>query len=328
VSSRTRVLVFVLCTVGAAAVAAGVVAWAALKDDSTEPVRPAGSQLRLATANKPYLVYQHVARDAHYAEVAIASLRRPSDPPTYTGLVCERVYASAGRGVCLVPKQEPLGSAVRARLFDQDFRADRSVRLDGIASRTRVSADGRYGAATTFVAGHSYKDVGFSTNTALIDLDTGKVLANLEKFAVTRDGKPFEAIDFNFWGVTFAPDDRHFYATLQTSGDIYLVEGDLQARTARVVAKDVECPSLSPDGKRIAFKHREGGRWRLTVLELAGGRRTPLAEKRSVDDQVEWLDDGHLVYGHLGDLWTVPADGSGRPSLYLRDALSPAVVRS
>jgi hypothetical protein len=322
------VLVFVLCTVGAAAVAVGFVAWNALEDDSAEPVRPASSQLRLATANKPYLVYQHVARDAHYAEVAIASLQRPNAPPTYTGLVCERVYASAGRGVCLVPKQEPLGSAVRARLFDRDFRADRSVRLDGIASRTRVSADGRYGAATTFVAGHSYKDVGFSTNTSLIDLDTGKVLANLEKFAVTRDGKPFEAIDFNFWGVTFAPDDRRFYATLQSAGDIYLVEGDLQTRTARVVAKDVECPSLSPDGKRIAFKHRKGGHWRLTVLELGSGRRTPLAEKRSIDDQVEWLDDGRIVYGHLGDLWTVPADGSGRPSLYLRDALSPAVVRS
>jgi hypothetical protein len=322
------VLVFVLCTVGAAAVAAGVVAWAALKNDSTEPVRPAGSQPRLATASKPYLVYQHVARDAHYAEVAIASLQRPSDPPTYTGLVCERVYASAGRGVCLVPKQEPLGSAVRARLFDQDFRVDHSVRLDGIASRARVSAHGRYGAATTFVAGHSYKDVGFSTSTSLIDLDSGKKLADLEKFAVTRDGKPFEAIDFNFWGVTFAPDDRHFYATLQTSGDIYLIEGDLQTRTARVVAKDVECPSLSPDGRRIAFKHREGGRWRLTVLELAGGRRTALAEKRSIDDQVEWLDDAHIVYGYLGDLWTVPTDGSGRPSVYLRDALSPAVVRS
>jgi P pilus assembly chaperone PapD len=62
-TSRARVLVFVLCTVLAAAVAAGVVAWAALKNDSSEPVRPASSQLRLATANKPYLVYQHVARD-------------------------------------------------------------------------------------------------------------------------------------------------------------------------------------------------------------------------------------------------------------------------
>jgi WD40-like Beta Propeller Repeat len=327
-SSRARALVFVLCTVGAAAVAAGVVAWSALKNDSSEPVRPASSQLRLATANKPYLVYQHVARDSHYAEVAIASLQRPSDPPTYTGLVCERVYASAGRGVCLVPKQEPLGSAVRARLFDQDFRADDSVRLDGIASRARVSADGRYGAATTFVAGHSYKDVGFSTNTSLLDLDTGKVLTNLEKFAVTKDGKPFDAIDFNFWGVTFAPDGRHFYATLQTAGDIYLVEGDLRARTARVVAQDVECPSLSPDGKRIAFKHRQGSRWRLTVLDLASGRRTPLGEKRSIDDQVEWLDDAHIVYGYLGDLWTVPADGTGAASVYLRDALSPAVVRS
>jgi hypothetical protein len=321
-------LVFVVLTAGAFAVGAAFVAWSALKSDPPEPVRPASSDLRLATANKPYLVFQHVARDAHYAEVAIASLDRPADPPTYTGLVCERVYASARRGVCLIPKQEPLGSAVNARLFDQDFRAERSVRLVGISSRTRVSPDGRYGAATTFVAGHSYKDDGFSTSTSLIDLETGKVVGDLEKFAITRNDKPFDAIDFNFWGVTFAPDGRHFYATLQTSGDIYLIEGDVQTKTARVVAKDVECPSLSPDGKRIAFKHREGSRWRLHVLDLASGKRTPLAEKRSIDDQVEWLDENRIVYGHLGDLWVVPADGSGQPTIYLHDALSPAVVRS
>jgi hypothetical protein len=322
------VLVFVLVTAGAVAVAAAFVAWAALKSDAPEPVRPASSDLKLATANKHYLVFQHVARDSHYAEVAIASLERPGDAPTYTGLVCERVYASAGRGVCLVPKQEPLGSAVNARVFDQEFRPEGSVRLDGIASRTRVSPDGRYGAATTFVAGHSYKDTGFSTNTSLIDLEQGKVVGDLEKFDITRNGKPFEAIDFNFWGVTFAPDSRTFYATLQSSGDIYLIEGDVEKQTARVIAPDVECPSLSPDGRQIAFKHREGTRWRLHVLDLASGHRTPLAEKRSIDDQVEWLDASHILYGYLGDVWVVPADGGGQPAIYLRDALSPAVVRS
>ncbi len=321
-------LAFAALTVAALFAAVGYVVWSALKTDSSPPVRPTSSALQLATAHKPYLVYQHVARGPHYAEVAIAPIAQASARPTFTGLVCERVYASAGKGICLIPKQEPLGSAVTARLFGPDFRPTGSARLDGFASRARVSPTGRYGAATTFVSGHSYKEDGFSTTTSLIDLDSGKILADLEKFAITKDGKPFESIDFNFWGVTFAPDDRHFYATLETAGDIYLIEGDVQARTARVIGKDVECPSLSPDGTRIAYKLRGDGGWRLHVLDLESGRRTPLAEARSIDDQVEWLDDQRVLYGRLGDLWVVRADGGGRPRVYLRDALSPAVVRS
>jgi hypothetical protein len=320
-------LAFGVLTGGALLAAVAYVAWAALKTEEREPVRPASAELKLATARTPYLVYQHVARGPHYGEVAVTPLEGPGTP-IFTGLVCERVYASAGRGICLVPKQEPLGSAVTARFFDADFRPRDSARLDGIASRARVSSRGRYGAATTFVAGHSYRDEGFSTLTSVIDMHDGKVVADLEDFEVTRSGKPFEAIDFNFWGVTFAPDEKRFYATLQTSGDLYLVEGDIDARTAKVVAEDVECPSLSPDGRRIAFKQRQGGRWRLHVLHLGRGNRTPLAETRSVDDQVEWLDDGRILYGYQGHVWAVPADGRGRPSIYVHDALSPAVVRS
>jgi hypothetical protein len=64
------------------------------------------------------------------------------------------------------------------------------------------------------------------------------------------------------------------------------------------------------------------------VLDLATGRKTPLAETRSVDDQVEWLDGGRILYGLNGDLWAVRADGSGQPRVYVHDALSPAVVRA
>lgn len=320
-------LAFGVLTGAALLAAVGYVAWAALKTDERDPPRPASAELKLATARTPYLVYQHVERGPHYGEVAVAPLDAPGTP-VFTGLVCERVYASAGRGICLVPKQEPLGSAVTARLLDEEFRPIDSTRLDGIASRARVSSRGRYGAATTFVAGHSYRDQGFSTLTSIIDMHDGKVLAELEDFDVTRDGKPFESVDFNFWGVTFDPDETRFYATLQSAGHLYLVEGDIDARTAKVIAEDVECPSLSPDGQRIAFKQREGGRWRLYVLDLGREGRTPLAETRSVDDQVEWLDDGRILYGYQGDVWVVQADGRGRPSIYLRDALSPAVVRS
>jgi Tol biopolymer transport system component len=104
----------------------------------------------------------------------------------------------------------------------------------------------------------------------------------------------------------------------------------LKATRARVIHDDVECPSLSPDGTRVAFKKRTGSAerpWRLSVLDLATRRETPLAETRSVDDQAEWLDDGHVLYGAAGAVWSVPADGRGRPSRYIARASSPAVVR-
>ena len=38
---------------------------------------------------------------------------------------------------------------------------------------------------------------------------------------MTRDGKPFDKIDFNFWGVTFSRDERRFHATLSSGGKFY-----------------------------------------------------------------------------------------------------------
>src|SRR5690606_16496413 len=106
-----------------------------------------------------------------------------------------------------------------------------------------------------------------------------------------------------------------------------------------VVAEDVECPSLSPDGRRIAYKHRIGGlpgtvRWQPWVLDLASGARHALAETRSVDDQAQWLDDEQVLYAlasaeaRIGsDQWVVPADGSGEPRRLLAGAYSAAVHR-
>ena len=205
------------------------------------------------------------------------------------------------------------------------------VDVAGIPSRARVSPDGRYGSVTLFVTGHSYAGAGsFSTQTTLIDLERGTKVAELEDFTVTREGRQVTAIDVNFWGVTFARDSDRFYATMATGGKTYLVQGSVKRRVARVIHENVECPSLSPDGTRVAYKRRRGSDerpWRLTVLDLETLRETPLAELRSVDDQAEWLDDSHVLYGIDGEIAVVRADGGGRPSRFAAAAGSPAVVR-
>jgi hypothetical protein len=143
--------------------------------------------------------------------------------------------------------------------FDASLTPSARRALSGVPSRARVSPDGRRAALTVFESGHSYADGGFSTRTTIHDAASGHILADLEQFAVTRNGEPFKAVDFNFCGVTFAADGNRFFATLQSAAVMYLVEGDVEARTARVVRTGVECPSLSPDGRRLAFKKRVRG---------------------------------------------------------------------
>lgn len=293
-------------------------------------------------ASDGLLVFRVVSAGPDAGAVAIAPLADPEAARVVPGLRCERVHMAAGHGVCLVADRG-FATTYRAVLFDRRFRATGELPLAGAPSRTQVSPDGRLAGTTVFVSGHSYNLGGFSTRTSILDLEAGRFLVeDLESFAVTRDGAPIQSPDFNFWGVTFTADGRSFYATLGTGDETLLVRAELAARRAEVIADAVECPSLSPDGRRIAYKHREGGetspaRWRIYVLDLGTRERRPLAETRNVDDQVQWLDDGHVLYAleRSGpgrapgtDEWVVPADGSGAPRLLLRDAYSAAVYRA
>ena len=100
----------------------------------------------------------------------------------------------------------------------------------------------------------------------------------------------------------------------------------------------MECPSISPDGTRIAFKQRTsaGGAdlptWRLAVLDLATLHDHPLAETHSVDDQAEWLDNSTVVYAvdtgvGAPSIYATPADEAGTPRLLVADADSPSASR-
>jgi hypothetical protein len=96
------------------------------------------------------------------------------------------------------------------------------------------------------------------------------------------------------------------------------------------IRQNVSAPSLSPDQTRIVFAKiisTIGPTFRLTVLDLATMTETPLAEQTSVEEQVVWLDDSRVLYGRGTDIWSVPADGTGEPVVFVHDALSPAVVR-
>ncbi len=58
----------------------------------------------------------------------------------------------------------------------------RRFTIAGVPSRTRISPDGRWGGITAFLTGHSYAQPGdFSTAATIVDLQTGKVVGDLER---------------------------------------------------------------------------------------------------------------------------------------------------
>jgi len=333
-----RALAFTLLCVACLGVAAVAVAAAALRarEDERESERAVAAARptveRLLEDGRPYVLFRNLDRNdaASYGQIAIAPL--DGDVPgdrLVAGEPCDRVYFAAGRGLCL---GRAGATGFKAKILDGTLRSTGSIRLAGVASRARVSRDGRYGAVTAFVTGHSYADVGqFSTAATIIDLEQGTKVGDLEKdFTITVDGKVASARDRNFWGVTFSGDGDTIYATMATGGKTYLIKASLAKRTGQAIHENVECPSLSPDETRIAYKKAVGHNppiWRFHVLDLATGKETALAERDPLDDQIEWLDDNHVLYRSGEATWMVPADGSGSPRRWLPGADSPAVVR-
>ncbi|MFJ8015532.1 TolB family protein [Streptomyces sp. NPDC096339] len=283
----------------------------------------------------PRILFRNMAWGPHRDELASVPASAPEGARTASGVSCLRFHSAAGTGICLQAVKGGVQDGYRAVVLDKGLKEVSAHPLAGIPTRARVSPGGHLAAWTVFVGGDSYAGTNFSTRTSVLDLRTGRLDASLEDFTILKDGKEYRNADVNFWGVTFTADEQAFYATMATGGRTHLVRGDLTARTVTALRENVECPSLAPDGKRLVFKKRVEGLpaeapWRLYALDLASGAETPLAEERSVDDQVVWLDERTVAYSLPGDfgadLYTVPADGSGAPVRLMASALAPAFL--
>ncbi|UXX93124.1 TolB-like translocation protein [Streptomyces sp. AD2-2] len=336
---RNRLLVLLAAVAALAAVATASVLHASARAERRNETQPGGPRItagRVTLTTPGTMVFRNMAWGPHRDELTTVPAATPAGPRTASGLKCLRFYAASGTGVCLQAVHGTVTDTYRALILDAHLKETARYDVPGIPSRARVSPTGHFAAWTAFVGGDSYAGTNFSTRAAIVDTRTGRLIPTLESFRIIKDGHVYHAADVNFWGVTFAADDRTFYATLATKGSTYLLRGDLRTRTVTTLHTNVECPSLSPDGTRIAYKKRVKGLpkdapWHLYVLDLRTMRETPLAESRSVDDQAVWRDDRTIVYALPGDygadLYSVPADGTGRARLLSGAAVSPAYVR-
>jgi hypothetical protein len=333
---RARLIMIMISAVLCLGLAGGYFIYVRAQGTSTMAGSPESSANLSSVLTGPHIVFRTSALGAHYGQLAAVSLDDPAGARANLGLNCERTYATRTAGVCLYAKRGVVQTYGFAML-DGRLQPAGNSNLAGIPSRVRISADSSLVATTTFVGGHSYAQAAFSTET-IIRRD-GKSLGNIESWRSTVDGRPLRSVDRNFWGVTFADDNDTFYATAASGRTTWLMRGSLKGKSMNSLHTDAECPSLSPNQTKIAYKKRldseAHGVWRLAVLDLRTRQESLLAETRSVDDQVEWLDDDRLLYGlsrpgseaTTSDVWMVPADGSGTPVVLIPEASSPAVVK-
>jgi hypothetical protein len=336
-TSRLRLVIAAVLTILllGGATAYGIVAFSGYQARQNAP-----SQVDTTTApsvdGASRIVFRNTATGAGYGLESSVPLADPNGIRAVGTVACDRVYSTAKFSMCLRIDRGVL-TTFSATLYDPKWQAKKAWALPGIPSRTRISADSKLVAFTSFITGESYGTVGFGTATQISTTD-GTDYGNLETFALMIDGQRNTAADRNFWGVTFSADDNIFYATTATGGHTWLVKGDLAARTLTTVTQTAECPSISPDGTRVAYKKdistSAPAYWSIAVLDLATGVEKLLPERRSVDDQVDWLDDSTLLYAMPridspgdSDIWSIASGGSAPGTRFIQHAWSPSVVR-
>ena len=341
-SNRMRVVLFWIFVAVCAGGAIGYVRWRIAATSkpvaATIPLYDPGDAQFDSVRAAPHMFFQ--SGDA-YGRIAVITLANPGQQWILNTLECERSHFGKSGGLCLVLNRESVQPRAFAYFVDDKFKTLGRLDLAGLPIRARISSDQKLAASTVFVTGENYASEDFTTRTTLYDLATRQAIADVEHFTVERDGKPFHNPDFNFWGVTFRKDSNHFLATLGTGGKRFLVEGDVSQKHFRVIADDVECPSLSPDERHVVFKRKRAGisGWQLWAMDMDSRESWAITEdQQDIDDQVEWIDNERVVYGmvlgpgaiaqNLG-LWTTRIDraaGKNR-DFFLRAAWSPAVIR-
>jgi dipeptidyl aminopeptidase/acylaminoacyl peptidase len=284
-------------------------------------------------ASPPFVLFRTLTASDQHGRVAIVSLDHADASRTVTNLSCVRVHYAGGRGVCVVEELDGNVPQPVAYVFDKSMTRGRRIPLRGVPTRLRVAPNGLHAAVTTNAEEETPEGERLATDTVVVDLQSGEVIADLREFRIENDRLPPLSGPVDVGSVTFEGDSDRFYAFVATPKERYLAAGSLSARRMRTIRTGVACESLSPGGRRLVVKKPgDLGFWQLAVIDLGTWEERELAQgSRSVDDQVDWLDDQHVLFHNADDnttsLWLLPIDGVGGPQVLVKDAYSGSVQR-
>ena len=199
-------------------------------------------------------------------------------------------------------------------------------RCPGIPSRTRLSPDGTLVADARSSSPATPTCRPASPPRPRSAASTAASYGNLEKFTLVIDGRTVDPQRPQRLGRHLRRRPAPSTPPSAPAGRPTWSGATSATRTLTAVTENAECPSLSPDGTRVAFKvdARPGRRAALGTRRCSTsppGKRTVLDRRtRSVDDQVEWLDDDTLLYGlpradepGVTDVWALDTS-AGRPT--------------
>lgn len=226
-----------------------------------------------------------------------------------TPLKCMRIHsASSGELACMtqiVPQGLPNAgklSPPMVYIYSADLRILYAHPATGnTPSRVQMSADGSMVGFTSFTSGTSYADgagVNFMTSTRVGPADKPDQTSNLKDWRLLQDGKVLRSPNVQYWGVSFLPQNSNFfYVTVYINDARHIARGDVRQRELVIIFTGAECPSVSPDGTRIAVKRQiSRTSWRPAVITLDTLAVTEFDVKDFVDDQIVWFNNGVLMF--------------------------------
>lgn len=255
---------------------------------------------------------------------------------------CDRFHIAADLLLCLSQQQSGLYEAEIVDMSAPDTPTLYSE-IAALPSRARISDDQQWASWTVFVSGSGYQDVtGFSTIVRMYDIEAGNSAIDISLFSIVAESIEYQYPEPDFWGVSFG-DDGDFFVTARFDGFIEVMRGSAQDSTMSPTGMRGSCPSLSPDRSTVIYKRQvieygEADRFQLVAHDLLTGEEWELGESRSVDDQVEWLDNDTIVYAlHAPDqeetnlpqpefdIWELDIAPGSEPRLVIPLADSPSV---
>ena len=301
---------------------------------TVEPVLESGPSL----ASGEVLAVHRVPGD-DYGRLLIRHL---DGTRTLLNRTCMRAHIATDHGVCLAESGGVLGVAFTTTFFEADnLNADIKSYASPLPSRARISPNGTFSAVTAFVSGSSYADIAAETTTLVTidEIDSTRLVRGANQFTIDSGEARFNNLNPQYWGITFAADEDEIYLTGFFGDRPEVMHGTLNNMVIEPTGWVGSCPSLSPDGKTLVFKEMTADNsFELVAVDLETNTKHKLGETRSVDDQVEWLDNDTILYAlHRAggdtavqpefDIWMVDIAEGSEPKLFLPNADSPAVAR-